>query len=407
MDKEWILGVYTSGGSAHERAMEDLCQRTPHVVKINLLSSCCTYLPIIGRFCAWCWNHAQQSGYVKWQILFGKLQVFAEKIFFLPTYFTIYWMLTSRNKILPKKIVATAPLFLSAICQAVIRANQRTRHQKMKSIDLYMVEPPTDDARYYLDTIRNLSLEKKKLLRLFAGHPSEEDCRRFQNEENYWIEKTGLNSAQIVFDPPVKHVFKSCLTLLPCPRDAVEIHLEGYRKPFELRSQDRVGLIMLGGIPTIDAVVGYVCAALLLPLVSQSIQNYLFVACGNKSLGLYEKVCELLTCHNVPPSLQIIPFLNQPVEKIFGRADFSVTRTGGMTSLEIVELKKRKEDDKLILLHAQIHQARAQHLSQEELITQGIPLWEGGNARYLRKSVPDVVIVTPESSALYMSKKFL
>ncbi|MES2345611.1 MAG: hypothetical protein V4494_06730 [Chlamydiota bacterium] len=406
MDKDWILGIYTSGGSAHERAMEDLCQRIANIEKINLLSSTCTCFLFIGHFFAWVWNHAQQSGLVRLQILFGRSQMLAARIFFLPTYFTIYCRLRVRGKLLPKRVIATAPLFLSAICKAVIDANARSCEGKIESVDLYMIEPPTDEACYYFDTIKGLSLEKKTLLKLFAEHPTQEDSTRFQDEENYWMEKTGLKIKQIVFDSPVKHIFKQAATALPYPGEAVKIHIEGYDHPFQIKAQDKVGLIMLGGIPTSDAVIRYVEAALSLSRFSENICNYLFVACGKKPLGLYKKMHELLSSFQIPASLEVIPFCNQPVEKIFGRADFSITRSGGMTSLEILELKKRKEDDKLILLHAQIDHKEPHTLSQEDLIHQGIPLWEGGNARYLSKTVPNVAIVTPRSSATFMAQKF-
>lgn len=413
MSNDWILGIYSSGGSAHERAMDELSKEILNIYKVNVLSSNCTYLPFIGKFCAWAWNQSQKNGNVSLQILLGKLLHVAEKLFALPTYITIYQLLLRKEKKLPKKIVATAPIFLAAICRAVLNANAHSKNDKIESIDLHMIEPPTDDALYYFETIKNLAKKEKSLIQVFAEHPLQEDIEKAGSEENYWREKTGLEFQQIVFDPPVKKVFKE--DVLPVPGENVSLFLEGYKESFEVAAQDRVGLIMLGGIPTSDAILKYVQTAIKLakehPTQKDLSRRFLFVACGKKEFRLYDQVVELMTNQDIPSYLKIIPFLNQPVEKIFGRADFSITRTGGMTSLEILKLKRRKQDNKLVLLHAQLNNPNHFEFSktkdsQEFLIKKGIPLWEGGNARYLCKIIPDVYVVTPEKSSLYMAKKF-
>lgn len=415
MNNAWILGLYTSGGSAHERAMEDLCRRNPHILQVNVLNSNCTFFPGLGRFCAWAWNTAQQKGDVKLQVLLGNLQKLAEKIFYLPTYYTVLKILQSKEGHLPERVVATSPIFLAAICRAVVEANKMANGRSIASVDLYMIEPPTDDALYYFDTIKGLPSDHRRLIRLYAQHPIQEDIEKSSSEEQYWLNKAGLTFDQIVFDPPVKEVFKQADALLPRPGDPLALQLKGYSDPFFIRAEDRVGLIMLGGIPTCEAILHYIDAAITLAenerIACHPGRNYLFVGCGKETLGLYDRVHAYLDSRPSPAHLKIVPFLNQPVEQIFGRSDFSITRTGGMTSLEILELKRRRGDDKLILLHAQLkdsefEEGSDQETHQEYLITKGIPLWEGGNARYLRKALPGVSVVTPKSCSVYMIKKF-
>lgn len=414
MDDDWILGIYSSGGSAHERAIDEFSKTIPDMQKINVLDSSCTFHRWIGKLGALTWNHAQKQGNIGIQIILARLFNIADKLFLLPTYFTIYNKLLSRKK-MPQKIIATVPLFLRGICKAVLKANSRTQNKSIISVDLHMIEPPTDDAHYYFDAIRHLSQKERQVLRLFATHPLKDDIIRYGSEENYWRVKTALEFHQIVFDPPVKQVFKEASKTLPFPNQPIRLSLEGYPDKFDVEAEDRLGLIMLGGIPTQEAILDYIKAAVILTKNQKTKRpkkkNYLFIACGKKEHGLYAKVLKFISCQQIPPHFLVIPFYNQPVEIIFGRADFSITRTGGMTSLEILALKKRKEDDKLVLLHAQIHKNGELKCSEDEeyqdyLIEHGIPLWEGGNARYLRKAIPGTIVVTPKTSSFYMAKKF-
>lgn len=396
MKKAWILGIYTSGGSAHERAMQELCRKQKGIKPFNLLNSTCTFFPLMGRLFSWGWDQSQRKGNVKGQILLGRLQQLAERLFFLPTYLTLRKLLSKHSS--PEKLLVTCPLFFGAVCRAAFKA-------KVSAVHLYMVEPPTEDAGYYFNSIKRLPVKEKKLLKLYAQHPMKEDLDFYGGEESYWYKKTGLGMDQILFDPPVKEVFKNACFALPYPGQQISFVLEGYLEPFFIASQDRVGLIMLGGVPTIQALYDYL--DLVIALANDQIityKNFLFLACGQPQLGLYEKMRVRLKEYKIPSHLQVVPFSNQPVEQIFGRADFTITRSGGMTSLEILELKKREKDDKLILIHAQT--PRGFSGSEEELISQGIPLWEGGNARYLQKTIPGARIVTPQNARSYIAKKF-
>jgi hypothetical protein len=396
MEKRWILGIYTSGGTAHERAMQELCCKQEGIQSFNLFNSTSTFFPFIGRLLGWMWDRSQRKGKVRRQILLGHLQHLADRFFFLPTYWTLRQLFSRRSP--PEKVLVTSPLFFGAVCKAAFEAG-------VSAVHLYMVEPPSEAAGYYFNTIKKLPQKQRERLILYAQHPMQEDLAFYEGEENYWHKKAGLRIDQICFDPPVKEVFKNARSALPYPGQQLSLTLEGYPDPFSIASQDRVGLIMLGGVPTVQALYDYLESVIALAhQYTATSKNFLFVACG-KRLEFYEKMKARLKNYEIPSHLQVIPFFNQPVEQIFGRADFTITRSGGMTSLEILELKKREKDDKLILIHAEI-QGKELHLSEEALIRQGIPLWEGGNARYLQKTIPGTRIVTPQDAGPHIAKKF-
>ncbi|NNM43105.1 MAG: hypothetical protein HKM07_02020 [Chlamydiae bacterium] len=466
-----VLILSSTGGSGHEQGAQSVEQvllqsglSKDHIVKVDVMNSFCTGIPAFGRFCTRLWDNAQKTGNVKRQVLLVSGQWLFDKMCFLSTYLYVYSLLKdSRHR--PTRVILTSPLFLSAICCAVKRVNKTSAAPIL--IDLYMTEPPTDKALHFFDPIRNLRECQRNLLTLHVQKPCERDLQNCGDEEKYWFTKTGLFSSQIMHDSPIKTHFQNSENL-PMPGSACELKItahNNYEKEtaflrelvkksvaqsfdaqirecvFSIRSHDKVCLLMLGGIPTKKAILDYVDKALELAKIienqglhaSSLHKNYLFVACGNPSTGLYEEVCKRLQNASVS-SLIIVPFTGQPLEQVFARADITITRSGGMTSLEILALKKntKRNDPKKILIHSEAGSAalsleefyygkntamqkpfssakKAEGVFQdynEYLIQKGIPLWEGSNAAYLIKEVAGVEIVTAKVISSYFKNAF-
>lgn len=175
--------------------------------------------------------------------------------------------------------------------------------------------------------------------------------------------------------------------------------IEKNSRQFKIASEDKVGLLMLGSVPEKSAILDYVdgIAAAAKEIKESGRNYYFFVACGSKELNaddeglkkdsLYKAVCKKIKEAQLPPRVKIIPFIGQPVAPIFGRSDLSITRSGGMTSAEILALKSREGDKKRVLIHSplKIVPEGSQEEIRKELMGQ-IPLWENGNAEYLVKS---------------------
>jgi hypothetical protein len=416
----WVPIFSCSGGSAHEVTAqilkEEIESQGIETKTVNVTRSSCTLNAKIGKFFTDIWDNAQLSGNVRRQTFLLRFQKCFEMLFYLSTYHSVKNILTHHPLGVPEKIILTSPLFLSPICKAVLDTNN-VSDQKIKMIELYMVEAPSNEAIYYYNSLKSLSHAQRKLIRLFTLPPSAKDIIEAGGDGNYWQAKTGLcKESQIVYSPPLRPLFKMSEDL-PFPGQAVSLSLKAQlncehnflanvadeiaqeRYLFHIGKEDEVALLMLGSIPSEEALFDYVRN---LGGMNSSHKRYLFISCGHPKLGIYEKMLRFISKKEF--SSILIPFTSQPVERIFARADMTITRSGGMTTQELLSLKTnpKREDGKRIFIHSCAklpHRLPVNAQFEEELIRRGIPLWEAGNARYLKEKIGKTHIVNPSTIA--------
>lgn len=182
--------------------------------------------------------------------------------------------------------------------------------------------------------------------------------------------------------------------------------------PLLLQPQDEVILVMLGSQPTASAVEGYARASLSLPKL-ESAKRYVLLACGKPRVEAYAKLYAdmvRLAKESEGTTTVLVPFTGQDAKEMLGRADITITRSGGMTAGELLALRTRKEDQKQMLLHVEsvadkrATKILAKHLQKsekqdaleaafEESALEGMVPWEAGNARYLMKAVGAKVVI--------------
>lgn len=470
-----ILQLVSSGGSAHIQAGNILKNQHQteypqgiNIETIDIMRSSCTYIPRFGKWGSDAWDKAQREGNVEKQKSLIALQNVSDKFFYAPTYFTVLNKLRSMDTV--EKIELTVPNFLSAVCDAVNQFNRE--HGTHHRIDLHMVEPPTTEAIYYFRPLKRLNDNQRSIINLFALDPTETDLATFGgSKQQFWSELSGLNADQVASKPPVDPDFTK--NDMPKPGQQVTLTLnaqnddeeqflpkvakrkEGSKTfEFDIQANDHVGLVMLGSVPTKQAILDYVQEAMCLAEMNAKAEldgtNYLFVACGKAEIGLYSEVLELIKNYPQSSQLKIVPFVGQPVKRIFMRADFSITRTGGMTTQEIVAMKDREDPHsphkKDVLIHAQLpahissmtysdlahralalklesepdfkeqydamgpddQQAQLEKAYNEYLVHRGIPMWEGGNAFYLcqRLGTEESQVVRPQTILPLLAKHF-
>lgn len=425
---EWVPIFSCSGGSAHEVTAQILKEEFESqgikTVTTNVTRSQCTLHAKIGKFFTDIWDHAQLSGNVSRQIFLLNFQKTFERIFYFPTYLHVKNILIADPRGIPNKIILTSPLFLSPICSAVISANNLKSNpdKKINSIELYMVEAPSDEAIYYYKALKDLSQEKRSLIRLFTLPPNDGDIATLGNDEVYWNDKAGLSkqAGQIIYHPPLRPLFRQSENLPAPGQDAIlslkaalneendflkgaadSIDEQSRTYIFNISKEDKVTLLMLGSIPSEEALFNYVRTIGKTISSDATNKSYLFISCGAPKLGIYQKMVAFIARENFSSTL--IPFTAQPVEKIFARADFTITRSGGMTTQEILSLKTnpKRNDSKMVLIHSGAISSHA-FPSEEDLIKRGIPLWEAGNARYLKEKINEIHIVNPTSINSYI-----
>ncbi len=460
---------YNDGGSGHVRAAQDLANKIEAVAGSVILRNTLehfTHNRRVGNKMTGMWDNAQRSGDVEYQRWCYDHRYITDKLFHIPARLNAENLLLKEGA-LPERLILTSPMYLKEICIATIIANHKRRKQgeAVKSIDLYVNELAIPTASYYFDVIRSLSNDERKLLRLFAFPPSSKDIKEKGSHEKFWQDLTKISADQVIYDPPIREIFKNS-EKLPTPGTAVTVNLkaqcdleepflkanaeqDGNAYKFDIAADDKVGLIMLGGIPTEDAILDYIDQTIKIAKNQSKPEgtNYLFIACGKPELGIYEKALEKLKEHTHSDNIKIIPFTGQDCKEIFGRADITITRSGGLTSMELMRLKDNplRNDPKKVLIHAQVpkpkldthdlaHRALALQLAfkgkqsqntfyqsdaneqlhdlirayENHLILKGIPLWEGGSAAYLLEYLSeDASIVRPDDSfATYFANTF-
>lgn len=415
------LIITSSGGGGHKIAADSLqqkkIQKSPanNVVQLDVMRSGCSYGSRIGKNCTDSWDKAQQKGDIQKQLQLVRFQPIAEALFCIGTFFTVLHRLLTAEK-LPKSVICTQPLHLLAITEAVRAANliRFREKRKISKVHVYLTDLPTSKAEHFFGALRRLSYMSKRNFDMIRVHAPEPICPAGQSAQDFWKKQAHLRPDQVKIESmPVSAPFKEPAAL-PLPGNATKLDIKLFSKDeqaemkklqlssrFQIAAQDKVGLVMLGSVPEKTAILNYVegiaAAAKERRFVQKSPHHYVFVACGSKEQNggegglkndsLYREVCKKIQEAELPPKVKIIPFVGQPVAPIFGRSDLSITRSGGMTSAEILALKNRAGDNKRVLIHSSLKQTPEG--SQEDIckaLMDQIPLWENGNAEYLVQS---------------------
>lgn len=189
---------------------------------------------------------------------------------------------------------------------------------------------------------------------------------------------------------------------LKCVRESV----------FELDLQltDKVLALMLGSQASFDATLEYVRNTIewaKTSLEKDAPPHYLFVFCGrhnqgdpNSLLQATYKLVQEAKSKNPSSNLVIVPLSFQDAEQIapiLARADMTITRSGGLTAMELLEVATGK-----ICIHVVDKKSKAQIdekgiiTNEEEILKQGMLYWEGGNEIYLKER-KGARLMTPES----------
>lgn len=474
---EYLI-ITSSGGGGHKIAAEALreCKKMKNsankIHELDVMRSSCSFGSFIGKKCTDMWDNAQQVGDVDKQHHLVQLQPIAEAFFFLGTFFTVLHMLLTAQT-LPKKVICTQPLHFLAITLAVKAANffRFNEHRKITRVDLYLTDLPTDKAEHFLGSLRRLHWLSQSCFEMIRLHSPEPIAKDLPAKLEFWKNHAHLQPHQIKHQPlPLNPAFKEPHNL-PLPGEATNLSLSLFTEQereamamleleqkealsdthqFNIKAEDKVGLIMLGSVPEKDALIQYVDSI----IEASNKQHfdpdgptyYFFVACGGGGQmnaegeeSLYSTICTKIAAahyknlakrfvplnkdpaspapphehsiiedtpktpesdqenifascdtteqnllHYLSPKVKIIPFIGQPVAKIFARSDLSITRSGGMTSAEIMALKKREGDNKQILIHSPEKKIpEGNHKEVRQHLLKKIPLWENGNAQYL------------------------
>jgi len=395
-------------------------QRGPPAVEmLDIMDSPCTSLDglgyiSLGGFMSESWDKLQRSGDISGLRRLVSLQPLTQRLFGRQCRKFIQSVVEANKlgyRLPPKRMISTQPLLVRSLLEGSLG----------RGVDLYMTDLPTEEAVHFfgaLDSMPKDSVSDQLFLHTLAPmHGGKEVLQNMSGVRHIMLEKF----------MPIEDSFIQPGGL-PSPGQAVAIRLKAQipleeefletgpvTNPVILQADDEVVLVMLGSQPTVDAMLKYAVESLKLPDPDKG-KRYIFLACGRPGTAaykqLYADMLALLGSSGTANGTILVPFTGQRAAELLGRADVTITRSGGLTAGELLALQRRG-DKKRFLLHvepvcdeaktrtlaalpATVSDADAFRLASMHANLLGMVPWEAGNARYLQQIV-SAKLVEPES----------
>lgn len=433
------------------------------------------------------WDNAQKKGDLKFLENYASWGWIGEIIFYPLVYFRMKWLLQDL-KVEPEFVVSTQAFCLNAIMQAMRSVNkQKSWNMHMH---VYLTDMPSKKAIHFFPSIRKVAGNSalRDMVTLHAPPPL---TKKGQTDEAFWKKHCGKIRVITNEKFPIRDAFLDTTKLkekLLKPSVDVNIKLNnpveaaiikkglsediapqvgGDSIALNIKTEDKLAFLMLGSMPTTKSVLEWVNSFAEESKKPSPNQNYFFLYCGlpdtpeepNLLLrAVSQEIDKLKAAGEIAKNFNIIPFTNQSADEIallMARSDVSITRSGGATSMELVELDRAdlpKRAGKLVLINseaelthpkppvpdsqdfvkniitetasakklikAQIKKMQAKDdykaldssslrkLAIERVLTKkGIVLWEGGNAKYLAKKI-GAHVTTPQYAKPLLSELF-
>lgn len=400
------------------------------------------------------WDFSQRHEMVWIQRLLLKLQNYANKASGEYIYNKVGLLLAENN---PEVIIDTQAMGTKAICKAVVEYNYKN-NTKIR-VKKYSTDTPTNKCTHYLDELKTLSIEEQQVLDLHMLVPlkySEESSDDFwkrwcgNNVEVYKVDNDDVdlgilqknNEKEIAkgirvyqLDSPqhwpIRPLFKSLSKL-----STDELKTVIAEKPIKIKLNNNIddkalqAMNLVKQINTIDDNIDViikpsdkVMSVMLGSNGGKSIEDYtqriietckssiktgadddhyyLFAFCGQSNYVQKRIINSIKDDASLPKNLHVIPLGFQSggvVANIQARSDTIITRTGGTATMEALAVCKGQ-----ILIHSQerINKKLLGKLKNENTLEQtledAIPVWEGGNATYIKSRRTDARVVNPDT----------
>mmetsp|Transcript_49475 Transcript_49475/g.158304 ORF Transcript_49475/g.158304 Transcript_49475/m.158304 type:complete len:973 (+) Transcript_49475:1-2919(+) len=402
-------------------------QKAAHpVVVVDLMSSPCTNLLgehglSMGKTFSDVWNYGQARGAVKALTTMVKAQSIEDDLFHSQCKKYIYNLLRATN--VPAAVLSCQPMQHAAITSAIHDVAQQaniTMH-----LDIYMTELPSNTSISFYDPLHALSIKDPDA----ASHVRFHTVAPMEGGTEIMAARTGLGVSQIAIEENLPVEEALCSGSLPGPGSAMTIALQagsqreekflrGRKKQFRIAAEDTVTLVMLGSQPTVSFMHQYRQQLMTLGpprwLPNKTGLNWIFLATGSAKQEPFDKLYSISADEaeefNFLQRLsdgrtRIVPFTKQSVLELEGRADVTLTRSGGITSGELLALSKQGKERRC-LLHLEVNKdlegsepdiTGAMRLEWEhQALSEGMLPWEMGNALYLQKAL-NATLVTPKT----------
>ncbi len=360
-----------------------------------------------GTAAAGKWNEWQRTGSVNMLQRLIRLQHFADILFGPLFFFHALRILFKQNL---DRVIDTQVLGTAVILRA-LRLYDRIKKKKIV-LEKVLTELPTQQVVHSFAPIKRLPRKSKLYLKLFTTSPL---LKAGQTELQFWKEECDLDPSQVIYGSlPLRQSFlsikdqkyvKKDLSLPIDPQSSKEraqifsclekgkgyYTTENDQIVLHIGAEDRVSVIMLGSRPSEPGTLQYLHHFLRVKqlLGAQEKKDWLFVFCSKdrSPRGLfYDKVVDqVLSFPSFPSHLCVVPLTFQSdrmIAPLFFRADGTITRSGGLTSMELLSVSHGQ-----IFIHSEPPGSKKQKVN--------MPVWEEGNALYLEKKKGAKIVLAP------------
>lgn len=414
--KTKLLIITSASGGGHLQAAEAqrlkaLCDDpTTEVIQKDILIDCVGKR--FGRGFNHIWNVSQKRGYLAILCFLSRNTRVADFLFHILIFSKILYTLLREHV---DQVVDTQPVGTPATISAIKWARKITG--KPLKLEKVVTELPTEKVHHFFSPIKALGSDSRSFLKLITTLPL---LHQNQTADAFWQKNCGLTEKEVCYESfPLRPSFRKFqnTTRQTNERMSIEIHVHSAEEKFliaetikhgslpteiyrdkiviNIEPEDKVSTILLGSQPAEDATVKYVKHYIeMMKLTDKTERHLLFVFCNSHmehKNSLLKRVHDFVgKVSDYPEHLNIIPmcFQNDSViAPLYYRSDATYTRSGGLTSMELLAVAQGQ-----IWIHSE---ARHKKIDSEELY-KGMPIWERGNATYLKEK-KGARFITPET----------
>ncbi len=372
-----------------------------------------------GLFAKHLWGDAQARGNIFLLVCLAFALKLADYLFWTPFFFSA---VKTCLKYDIDEIIDTQPLGTSAIIKALRFIKWRTG--KQIAYEKVITDLPTEEAKHFFGGIKSLSPKDKPFIKVLTTRPI---LNKGETEEQFWKKNCNLPVSSILYAPlPLRPAFfqysdddekrplSDELVLDISITSPEDLHLtyktlsygslEAKRSKnhisIPIATEDKVALMMLGANPSPAAILSYTSHFIhILQNRKYTFRKDLFfIFCSSQvsiKPNLRKQILSLIQkAKNYPHGLTIIPISHQNdhvVAPLLHRSNATLTRSGGLTSMELLSVSHGK-----IWIHKEPPPQSIPKFLPFKTFREGMPPWERGNARYLeiRKGAR---IITPDT----------
>jgi hypothetical protein len=411
-----ILILTSSGGGGLIQAAK---AKEQEILKANPGARCYTIDLLkeatwfnMGHFFIYLYNSSQKKGAIGIQEkLVGCLGA-AEVILWPAIFLSVHKALKEYDI---DHVIDTQCLNSTSIVKAVRLYNKK--NHKNVVVEKVLVDLPTNLSFHFFHSIKKLSKNDRKIFRLIALEPL---CEPNQTEMQFWLKYYHLDPQQIIYEKyPIREAFKEYMTKKREGsektiqiRTSDDLEKESIRScvqksnvsftetqegfQFHFNPQDKIVVIILGSQPSKKGTYSYIEKWIEIFKKKDFSENVsVFVYCP---LSVFDQVVSLVKKEKeFPANLTIVPMGFQKedvIASLFFFNDWSITRSGGQTAMELMALSKGK-----VWIHSESPDLDPKNLPK---LLKGIPAWEKGNAIYLKEKF-QAGIMTPNLMDYYIN----